>query len=120
MHRRSLLLFLLALILSLGCAPAEAADKKKIPTLRERMREGMTLAQASIRTDVHPKDAQIYLDGALVGTVRDYNGSDERLFVFPGEHTLEFRHPGYETYSTQIRVLPEQDLRVRARMKKKN
>lgn len=110
------LLVLIALV-ALGTLTA-AAEKRRIPGIRERVREAMTLAQASIRTDVHPKDAQVYVDSRLVGTVRDFNGGDERLYIFPGEHTLEFRHPDYQTYSTQLSLMPEQDMRVKVRMKK--
>ena len=117
MRSRKLLALLLVLVLG---NLAARADKKGIPGIRERVREVLSLGQASIRTDVKPKDAQVYLDGRLVGTVRDYNGKNDRLFIFPGEHTLEFRHPNYETYTTQLRVMPDQDLRVRARMRKLN
>ena len=112
-------LLILLLVLALCASVTLAANRKGIPGIRQRVREAMTLAQASIRTDVHPKDAQVYLDGALLGTVRDYNGSNERLFVFPGEHTLEFRHPDYQTYTTQLCLMPEQDMRVKVRMEKR-
>lgn len=114
---RSRNLLILLVVLALGALPV-AAKQKGIPGIRERVREVLSLGQASIRTDVHPKDAQVYLDGALVGTVRDYNGKNDRLFIFPGTHTLEFRHPDYQTYTTQLSVMPDQDLRVRARMKR--
>ena len=111
-------LLLLTLVLALGNVVAAGEERKGIPGIRDRVREALTLGQASIRCDVKPKDAQVYLDGSLVGTVRDFNSSDKRLFIFPGQHALEFRHPDYETYTTELRVLPEQDLRVKTRMKK--
>ena len=97
---------------------AVQADDKKIPKIREMVRDALTLGQASIRTDVHPKDAQIYVDGNLAGTVKDYNGGKERLYVLPGEHNIEFRAPGYDTYTTHVKLIPDQDLRLRARMVK--
>ncbi len=116
MYGRKLLI--LAGLLALGSLSAGAADKKTIPQIRQRVREAMTLAQASVRCDVHPKDAEVYVDGLLMGTVRDFNGGDERLYIFPGEHTLEFRHPDYQTYTTLLRLMPDQDMRVKVRMRK--
>src|SRR3989442_15569293 len=106
---------LVVLVALASCIPLQA-DDKKIPKIREMVRDALTLGQASIRTDVPPKDAQIYVDGNLAGTVRDYNGSKERLYVLPGEHNIEFRAPGYETYTTHLKLLPDQDFRLRARM----
>jgi hypothetical protein len=106
---------------ALGCAWLAAADnptKKKIESWRQNARAAATLVQASIRCDVKPKDAHVYVDGALVGTARDFNSSKHPLYLFPGEHSLEFRHPGHETYSTTLRLLPEQDMRIKVRMNK--
>lgn len=113
-------------LLALGCfwfgsagpAGADNPNKKRIGGWRENARAALSLAQASIRCDVKPKDAQVFVDNVLVGTARDFNSSDHPLYIFPGQHTLEFRHPGHETYSTQLSLLPEQDMRVKVRMSK--
>lgn len=86
--------------------------------MRKSARTLVPLAQASVRLDVHPKDALVYLDGNLVGTVRDFNGRNERLYLFPGTHTLELRDPHDAPFSTQLRVMPEQDMRIKVRMNK--
>jgi hypothetical protein len=46
-----------------------------------------------------PSDAQVYLDG-------QYQGSTPSTIsnVDPGNHTLEFRYPGYQSWSTTILV----------------
>lgn len=107
----------LVLMLTLtSVASAQWYHEKKIRDLRKSARVLTTLAQASVRLDVHPKDALVYVDGNLVGTVRDYNGRNERLYLFPGAHTLELRDPNYTTFSTSLRLLPEQDMRLRVRM----
>lgn len=118
-------MFKKALVLSLLCvvgggllAAGDNPTKKKVESWRETVRAAATLVQASIKCDVKPKDAQVFVDGSLVGTARDFNNSKHPLYVFPGEHTLEFRHPGHETYSAKLNLLPEQDMRIKVRMNK--
>ena len=118
MFRKALVLSLLVVI---GCGLLAAGDnptKKRIEGWRQNARAVTTLLQASIKCDVKPKDAQVYVDGAMVGTARDFNNSDHPLFIFPGEHSLEFRYPGHETYSTKLSLMPEQDMRLKVRMNK--
>jgi hypothetical protein len=115
-------ILMIGIVLMLGYASASQGQwysEKEIKKLRKSTRTMVTLAQASLRLDVHPKDALVYVDGNLAGTVRDFNGRDERLFLFPGRHTIELRDPNYETFSTDVKVLPEQDFRLKVRMHKR-
>ena len=119
-RQAGILLFSLVGMLALGCASnAQWYSEKQIKNLRKSSRAIVTLAQASVRLDVHPKGALVYVDGNLAGTVQDFNGRNERLFLFPGRHTLELREPNYETFTTDVKVLPEQDLRLKVRMHKR-
>ena len=70
------------------------------------------------KVDLGSQEMQVYVDGNLAGTVRDYNGNKERLFVLPGQHNIEFRAPGYVPYTEHVKLIPDQDLRLRARMVK--
>ena len=119
MFRKTLVLSALACWLAMAVpAGADNQTKKRIEGWRQNARAATTLVQASIKCDVKPKDAQVYVDGDLVGTARDFNSSDHPLYIFPGQHTLEFRHPGHETYSTKLDLMPEQDMRLKVRMPK--
>lgn len=102
-----------------GIADAQWYSEKGIREMRKNARAIVTLSQASVRLDVHPKDALVFVDGNLAGTVRDYNGRNKRLYLFPGKHTIELRDPNYETFSTDVNVLPEQDFRLKIRMNKR-
>lgn len=55
-----------------------------------------------VDTDVHPEDAQVFLDGKLVGVADDYDGYPGYLAIRPGKHRLGFSYQGYR--STEIRV----------------
>src|SRR5690242_14276240 len=125
MLRKTLLLSGLAgLVCLVGLATLTATAQQQTPThkriegWRQNARAATSLIQASIKCDVKPKDAQVYVDGSLVGTARDYNSTEHPLYMFAGQHTLEFRYPGHETYSTKLDLMPEQDMRLKVRMQK--
>ena len=44
---------------------------------------------ASVRLEVTPRDAEVYVDGYYAGTVDDFDGTFQRLRVEPGQHDLE-------------------------------
>lgn len=58
----------------------------------------------SIRLRVSPDTARVYIDGALVGTVDDFNGLTDHLELVAGVHTIEIRADGYETYVGEVNV----------------
>jgi hypothetical protein len=73
----------------------------------------------SIRLRVNPESAQVYIDGALVGTVTEFNGLKNHLELDGGPHTIELRADGYETYTGEINVEVGKTLTERIRLKKK-
>ena len=44
---------------------------------------------ASLRLEVKPKEAEVYVDGFYAGIVDDFDGTFQRLSVTPGEHDIE-------------------------------
>lgn len=50
-----------------------------------------------VRTDVSPKDAQVYVDGYFRGSVRDFDNPFRRLVVEEGEHEFVLYLDGYRT-----------------------
>jgi hypothetical protein len=57
---------------------------------------------ASIKTDVEPDEARVYLDGRLIGTADDYDGFPRTLHVRPGSHHLEFRLRHHRSYAVDV------------------
>ena len=72
----------------------------------------------SIRLRVSPRQANVYIDGALVGTADDFDGLTNHLDIEPGTHQLELRAPGYEPFVTNISVVRSKTLTTRANLKK--
>jgi hypothetical protein len=64
----------------------------------------------TLRLDVRPGDASIYLDGAFRGTARDL----DRLRLSPGRHHIEMVRPGYRTVERDVEIRPGETSEVRA------
>ena len=64
----------------------------------------------TLRLDVRPGDASIYVDGAFRGTAREL----DRLHLSPGRHHIEMVRPGYRTMERDVDVRPGETSEVRA------
>jgi len=73
----------------------------------------------TLRLRVTPSDANVYIDGALVGTVEEFNGLTEHLEVDGGHRTLKLVADGYQTYTGDINVSVGRTQTVRVTLKKK-
>ena len=73
---------------------------------------------ASIRIEVKPKDAQVYVDGYYAGVVDDFDGIFQRLHVAPGEHELVLHLDGYRSVHQRINLGPGSTYRVRYTMER--
>lgn len=81
--------------------------------------EGPREIRGSVRLKVDPKQAKVYVDGALAGTADDFDGLSDHLTIAAGPHQLELRADGYESYSGQIDIVAGQTRTTRVTLKKK-
>lgn len=70
----------------------------------------------SARLQITPKQAEVYVDGYLAGSVDDFDGFFQRLDVAPGEHELTIFLEGYETITQKLLFQPGETLDIRQRM----
>ena len=70
-----------------------------------------------VRLDVSPPDAAVYLDGAYVGIVDDFDGPFQQLRLTAEPHRVEIVAPGYEPVVVDVNVLPNQTIRYRAQLR---
>jgi len=63
-------------------------------------------AHGSIRIQVEPDVAEVYVDGYYAGIVDDFDGLFQRLDVAPGPHEITLRLDGFRTWSEQVYAAP--------------
>jgi hypothetical protein len=73
---------------------------------------------ASLRVEVTPKQAEVYVDGYYAGIVDDFDGVFQRLPVVPGEHEIELYLDGYRRVRQKIYVTPRNTFKVKYAMEK--
>ena len=71
---------------------------------------------ASVRLDVTPKEAEVYIDGYLTGSVDDFDGSFQRLRVAPGAHELTLYRDGFKTVHQSLHLSSGSTFRVSYKM----
>src|SRR5207244_6082967 len=74
--------------------------------------------EASVRLEVKPKDAEVYVDGYYAGVVDDFDGTFQRLRVEPGEHEIELWLDGYRTVRQKVYLTQDNTFRVKYQMER--
>jgi hypothetical protein len=72
--------------------------------------------EASLRIQVSPRQAEVYVDGYYVGIVDSFDGTFQRLDVTPGEHVLEIFLEGHRTIRENMRFAPRTSYQIRRAM----
>jgi len=72
----------------------------------------------SIRLKSNQNKAKVYIDGALVGVVDEFDGLSDHLELEGGPHQLELRADGYETYAGVLVVEAGKTLTERVNLKR--
>ncbi len=71
---------------------------------------------ASVRTQVTPRDTQVFVDGYAAGMVDDFDGVFQRLQLVPGQHEVTLYLPGYRTYREHVYLNPGASHNIRHTM----
>jgi hypothetical protein len=69
-----------------------------------------------LRLKVKPKDAQVYVDGALAGTVDNFDGTFERLTLPEGPHRVELRLDAHQPVSFEVNIVPNELVTYRGKL----
>lgn len=67
---------------------------------------------ASLRLEVKPSDADVYVDGYMAGKVDNFDGMFQRLHVRPGEHDLTLFKDGYHAVQQHLYLAPNSDQKI--------
>ena len=78
----------------------------------------MAEPEASVRLEVKPKEAEVYIDGYYAGVVDDFDGTFQRLNVPPGEHEIELWLDGYRTVKQKVYLTRDNTFKVKYQMER--
>lgn len=73
---------------------------------------------SDVRIMATPREAEVYVDGYLVGTVDDFDGWSQRLRIQPGEHEIELYLEGYGSVRQKMLFRPGETYKIRAALDK--
>jgi hypothetical protein len=71
-------------------------------------------AWASARLEVKPRDAQVFVDGYLVGNVDQFDGVFQRLDLPTGEHEIQIYQKGFRSYRQRTLFRPGESYHFKA------
>jgi hypothetical protein len=75
-------------------------------------------AGASIRTEVLPKEAEVYVDGYYAGLAGDFDGVFKHLHVVPGGHAITLHLEGFRTVTENVYVRPDSTFKLTMTMER--
>ena len=75
-----------------------------------------TYPESHLRIQVTPKEASVYVDGFLAGTVDEFNGALERLHVLPGQHEIVLYLEGHRSMKVRVYLGPGVTRRIKGEL----
>jgi hypothetical protein len=73
---------------------------------------------ASVRLEVTPNDAEVYVDGYYAGIVDDFDGLLQRLRVEPGQHEITVYHDGYRAFRQRVYLTRDRTFKIKQQLEK--
>jgi len=70
----------------------------------------------SVRLQVSPRQAEVFVDGYLAGTVDDFDGVFQRLDIAPGEHEIQIYLDGYRPFTQRFYLQPGKSFNIKHAM----
>ena len=71
-----------------------------------------------VKTEITPKQTEVYVDGYYAGVADDFDGAFQRLHASPGGHVVTLRLDGYRTVTENIYVRPGSTSKLTETMQK--
>lgn len=73
---------------------------------------GMYDNTVSVRVQVTPREAEVYVDGYYAGIVDDFDGTFQRLRLAPGAHDVTLYLAGYRSTTERIYFRPQASYKI--------
>jgi hypothetical protein len=68
---------------------------------------------ATLKLNVHPSRAAVFLDDRYVGHAGDFGGKFHSMLIATGKHRIKIELPGYRTFETEVNLLEGQKSEVK-------
>jgi len=75
-------------------------------------------AAGGLRLKIKPREAQVYVDGYLVGDVDSFDGSFQKLDIQTGPHKIELKADGYEPLQFDVLITAGETSTYKGEMKR--
>jgi PEGA domain len=73
---------------------------------------------ATLKLEVQPNRAAVFLDGKFVGHAGEFGGVLHSMLISPGKHRIKVELPGYRTFETEVNLLANQKSVVKTELVK--
>ena len=71
-----------------------------------------------IKLSVTPDRAAVFVDGQFVGHAGEFGDVAKRLLIAPGHRKITISLPGYQTFSTEVDLAPNQKFQIKTDLMK--
>ena len=78
----------------------------------------MPSVTAEIKISVNPDRAAVFVDGFLAGHAGELGGIAKSLLVAPGHRKIVISLPGYQTFTTEVDLAPNQKFNLKTELLK--
>jgi len=75
---------------------------------------------SEIKLGVTPDRAAVFVDGQYVGHVGEFGGAGKALLVAPGHRKITISLTGYQTFSTEVDLVPNQKFEIKTELRKES
>ena len=73
---------------------------------------------SEIKLRVMPNRGAVFVDDRFVGHVHEFGGVGRKMQVSPGKHRIKIALPGYQTFETEVNLLPKQRFTIKTELVK--
>jgi hypothetical protein len=84
--------------------------------LEKDLRMQVPTITAEIKLSVVPDRGAVFVDGIFAGHVAEFGGVGRALLVAPGKRKVTISLPGYQTFETEITLVPNQKFQIKTEL----
>jgi hypothetical protein len=86
--------------------------------MEKDLRVQLPTLTAEIKLSVAPQRAAVFVDGAFMGHVAEFDGIGKALLVAPGQRKITISLTGYQTFETGVSLVANQKFKIKTELTK--